>query len=42
MFELDWITRGTVPRSVRLTERGGEGLRGLFGSDFDPVGLLSP
>lgn len=33
LFDLAWITRGTVPRSVRLTERGEEGLRGLFDSD---------
>jgi hypothetical protein len=32
MFDLGRLARGTVPRSVRLTERGGQGLRGLFGS----------
>ena len=50
MFDLDWITRGTVPRSVRLTERGEEGLRGLFDADSaadrdadaDSVRPLSP
>lgn len=29
LFELGWITRGTVPRSVRVTERGRDGLAAL-------------
>lgn len=36
LFCLVWIERGTVERSVKLTARGRQELRRLFGHDFRP------
>jgi DNA-binding transcriptional ArsR family regulator len=35
-FELGWITRGTIPRSVRLTAAGEDGLRAIGASSTTP------
>jgi hypothetical protein len=39
MFELDWLRRSRSSRAVRLTERGGEGLRDAFGLELEAAAV---